>query len=66
MTKSLHSIHLLHSDHVVYHLIKDKNIILMAIYVDNSTITGSSPSLISDIQEEIEYIFKITLLRPIS
>jgi len=38
----------------------------MAIYVDNSTITGSSPSLISDIQEEIEYIFKITLLRPIS
>ena len=38
----------------------------MAIHVDNSIITRSSPSLINDIQEEIEYIFKITLLRPIS
>ena len=38
----------------------------MAIHVDNSTITRSSLSLINDIQEEIEYIFKIILLRPIS
>ena len=38
----------------------------MAIYVDNSTITESSPSLINDIQEKIKYIFKITLLGPIS
>ena len=52
--------------HAVYHLTKDKNIILMAIYVDNSTITRSSPSLINDIQKEIEHIFKIILLRPIS
>ena len=38
----------------------------MAIHVNDSTITGSFPSLINDIQEEIGRIFKITLLRPIS
>ena len=38
----------------------------MTIHVDDSTITGSSPSLINDIQEEIGRIFKITLLGPIS
>jgi len=37
----------------------------MAIHVDNSTITKSSP-FINDIQKEIEHIFKITLLGPIS
>jgi len=55
LTKELRKldIHPLHSDHAVYHLIKDKDILLMAIHVDDSTITGSSPSLINDIQEEI-------------
>ena len=38
----------------------------MAIHVDDSTITGSSSSLIDKIQEEIGHIFKITLLGPIS
>jgi len=38
----------------------------MAIHVDNSTIIGSSSSLIDEIQEEIGCIFKITLLGPIS
>jgi len=38
----------------------------MAIHVDNSTITRSSSSLINDIQKEIEHIFKIILLGPIS
>ena len=68
LTKELRKlgIYSLHSDHAVYRLIKDKDILLMAIYVDDSTITRSSPSLINDIQEEIGCIFKITLLRPIS
>jgi len=68
LTKELRklSIHPLHSDHAVYHLIKDKDILLMAIHVDDSTITGSSPSLINNIQKEIGHIFKITLLKPIS
>ena len=68
LTKELRKldIHPLHSDYAVYRLIKDKDILLMAIHVDDSTITGSSPSLINDIQEEIGRIFKITLLGPIS
>ena len=56
----------IHSTHTVYRLIKDKDILLMAIYVDNSTITESFPFLINDIQEKIRHIFKITLLGPIS
>jgi len=68
LTKELRKlgIHPLHSDYAVYRLIKNKDILLMVIYVDDSTITGSSLSLISNIQEEIGRIFKITLLGPIS
>jgi len=68
LTKELKKlgIYPLHSDHAVYCLIKDKDILLMTIHVDDSTITRSSPSLINDIQEEIGHIFKITLLGPIN
>ncbi|PBK83271.1 hypothetical protein ARMGADRAFT_945242, partial [Armillaria gallica] len=40
----------------------EDNIILMAIYIDDSMITGMSPTLIDGIQEEIAWIFKITML----
>jgi len=68
LTKELRKlgIHPLHSDYAAYCLIKDKNIILMAIHVDDSTITRSFPFLINNIQEKIGRIFKIILLRPIS
>ncbi len=58
--------HALHNDHAVYRLIRGDDIILMAIHIDDSTITGTSPTLIDGIQEEIARIFKITMLGPLN
>ncbi len=57
---------MLHNDHAVYCLIRGDNIILMAIHIDDSMITGTSPTLIDGIQEEIARIFKITMLGPLN
>ncbi|SJL02247.1 uncharacterized protein ARMOST_05573 [Armillaria ostoyae] len=58
--------HALHNDHAVYRLIRGDDIILMAIHIDDSTIIGTSPTLIDEIQEEIAQIFKITMLGPLN
>ncbi len=56
----------LEKDHAVYRLVTGSDIIILAIHVDDCTITGSSPSLIIKIQDRIGQLFKITLLGPIS
>jgi hypothetical protein len=52
----------LRSDHAVYRLVRGDQIVLLAIHIDDSTITGNSPALIDEVQEEISKIFKIMML----
>jgi hypothetical protein len=59
-------IHPLNSDHAVYRLVRSNDLALLAIHIDDSTITGNSPALIDEIQDEISRIFNITMLGPIS
>jgi transposase InsO family protein len=56
----------LRSDHAVYRMIRGNDIVIIAIHIDDSTITGNSPKLIDEVQEEIARMFKITMLGPIS
>jgi hypothetical protein len=58
----------LETDHAVFKLIQDDNIIILAvrIHVDDCVITGSSPSLILEIQDRIAQLFKVTFLGPVS
>ncbi len=56
----------LKKDHTVYCLVRGPDIIILAIHVDDCTITGSSSSLINNTQDCIAQLFKITLLGPIS
>jgi hypothetical protein len=68
LTSSLSTlgIYPLRSDHAVYRLIRSNHLVLLAIHIDDSTITGNSPALIDEIQEDIGRIFKITMLGPIN
>ncbi len=56
----------LKKDHAVFRLVTGADIIILAIHVDDCTITGSSPTLIIEIHKHIAQLFKITLLEPIS
>jgi hypothetical protein len=59
-------IHPLHSDHTVYRVVRGNRFAIMAIHIDDSTLTGNSPELIDEIQQEITCMFKITKLGIIS
>ncbi len=54
----------LKKDHTVFRLVQDVDIIILAIHVDNCTITGSSPFIMA-MQDCIGQLFKIMLLGPI-
>ncbi len=56
----------LEKDYTGYCLVHGPDIIILAIYVNDCTITGSSSSLINNTQDHIAQLFKITLLGPIS
>jgi hypothetical protein len=56
----------LRSNHAVYRLVRGNDLVLLAIHIDDSTITGNSPALINEVQEDIGRMFKITLLGPIN
>lgn len=68
LTESLATIgfHPLISDHAVYRLVRNNEICIIAIHVDDSTITGTSTKLIATVQDEIERLFKITRLGAVS
>lgn len=55
-------IHPLASDHAVYQVVRGDKFAVLAIHIDDSTITGNSLALIEEIQEEIACMFKITKL----
>lgn len=54
------------TDYAVFRLISGADIIILAIHVDDCTITGSSPLLIDSIQTRIGELFQITRLGDIS
>ncbi len=56
----------LEKDHGVFRLATEGELIILAIHVDDCTITGSSTLLIKEIQARISELFKVTLLRPIN
>ncbi len=56
----------LEKDHAVFRLIQGADIIILAIHIDDCTITGSSFALINIVQECFAQLFQVTLLSPIS
>jgi hypothetical protein len=56
----------LETDHAVFKLVQDDNIVILAVHVDDCIITGSSPSLILEMQDRIAQLFKVTFLGPVS
>jgi hypothetical protein len=56
----------LETDNAVYVKRDPPHITILAIHVDDTTITGSSTSLIREYQEAISRLFKVTLLGPVS
>jgi Reverse transcriptase (RNA-dependent DNA polymerase) len=49
-----------HSDHSVFHLIRDSKLAIIAIYVDDLLILSDSPSLLTQVKNELGNRFKMT------
>ena len=54
------------SDHAVFYTRSDGHLIIMAVHVDDCTITGSCPKLLEDYKTRIGALFKMTDLGPVS
>jgi hypothetical protein len=55
-----------HSDHAVFTARVEDHIIIMAVHVDDCTITGSSAGLLQEYKMRIGSLFKMTDLGPVS
>ena len=54
------------ADPAVFSIRTGNNIVILFIHVDDTTMTGSSPSLIDKLKHQIGETFEITHLRPVS
>lgn len=64
MLKSI-GFNILKKDPAVYVARDGPNITILAIHIDDTTITGSSPALIESYTQKIKSLFKTTRLGPV-
>ena len=54
------------ADLAVFYICVGSDVVILFIHVDDTTMTGSSPSLIEELEQQIGKIFDIMHLGPVS